>query len=117
MSRRKGEMTKDCIDREYPHQVAMPVTVLRGSGSNVIYRLLTGMSVCPRHHTYFVHEDDGTRSEHVVFCFKAFDDAIFVAHHLGSAIGNVWHGQKIEQITIDERKRREKAQRRPYPQR
>lgn len=111
MSRRKGEITKEGIDRQYPHQVSMPVTVLRGSGSEIIHRLLAGMSVCSRHHNYFVHEDDGSRSEHVVLAFSEFDDAQYFAHHLGSAIGEVWHGQKIELISIEERKRREKMQR------
>ena len=110
MTRRKGEITKDGIDRDYPHQVSMPVTVLHGSGGVVIQRFLTDMSVCRRHHSYYVHEPDGSSSEHIVYCFKDKMEAEYFSTHIGAVISMYWHGQKLELITIEERKRRQKAQ-------
>ncbi len=111
MRRHKGEMSTFTIDRDFPHQVAIEATAIRGSGGEVIDRFCVGLSRCPRHHRYFVHNPSGACSEYIVYCFKEQQDAGYFAHHIGAAIAKVWHGQKVELIDVDERISREKAYR------
>jgi hypothetical protein len=63
VARRKGELTKATIDREWPHQVAVPADVVREQ-FKVIDRVGRGLSLCARGHTV---RREGV--EYVVFCF------------------------------------------------
>jgi hypothetical protein len=64
MSRRRGELTSGRMNREWPHQVALPADHLLGKHYDVTYGFCRGLSLCPRGHT--VRRDDVTYS---VFCF------------------------------------------------
>ena len=64
MSRRKGELTSGRINREWPHQVALPADHLLGKNYDVTYGFCRDLSLCPRGHT--VRRDDVTYS---VLCF------------------------------------------------
>ncbi len=64
MTGRKGELTRATIDREWPHQVALPADRVKGANNAVIHEFCRGLSLCPRNHT--VRRDDVT---YIVFCF------------------------------------------------
>jgi hypothetical protein len=61
---RKGELSKGTMDRQWPHQVALPAA--RCSGHNyVTIRLFSEcLSLCPRTHSF--RRDD---TDMLVFCF------------------------------------------------
>lgn len=77
MSRRKGEMTKEQIDREWPHQVALPAWFVNGKYYMILHRFCRGLSVCDRHQGY--RRDDG--GEMIVYCFKERSDAEYFHMH------------------------------------
>lgn len=64
MVRRKGELSQRTIDREWPHQVALPAERVRGDGYMTTHFYCEGLSLCPRHR-YFRRDD----RDYVVFCF------------------------------------------------
>src|SRR5712671_1666006 len=64
MTRRKGEITPSTIDREWPHQVALPADQVAGKNYSITQNLCRGLSLCPRGHT--VRRDNIT---YTVFCF------------------------------------------------
>jgi hypothetical protein len=70
--RRAGELSKANIDRDWPHQIALPAA--RCSGANyVTLRLFCeheGLSLCDRGHSFY--RDD---TDMVVFCFAQRDHA------------------------------------------
>ena len=69
--RRKGELTPAQIDREWPHQVAVPSIDSSGVPlAGDVRRFTARMSICSRGHTV----NDGKRQYHV-FCFSDPDDA------------------------------------------
>ena len=64
MSRRKGELSANMIDREWPHQIALPADQLIGKNYHVIYEFCRRLSLCSRGHT--VQRNSIT---YKVFCF------------------------------------------------
>jgi hypothetical protein len=64
MSRRKGELTKSRMDRDYPHQVALPADQCTGENGRIIEAFCADLSVAPRKHSF--RRDDRW---HVVCCF------------------------------------------------
>ena len=44
--RRKGELSKGRIDRERPHQVALPASFVNGKNYMILHRFCRGLSVC-----------------------------------------------------------------------
>lgn len=71
MGRRKGELTPNRVDRDYPHQIAQQSDLCKGSPHYEIVREFTRqLSVSPRGHT-FVQDD----AWYNVFCFKERADA------------------------------------------
>jgi hypothetical protein len=70
MGRRRGELSSGTIDREYPHQVIVPWSVLSGGYYNFIRYFCEGLSVAPRGHS-IVKDDEW----HYVFCFRDKADA------------------------------------------
>jgi hypothetical protein len=64
MTGRKGELTRATVDREWPHQVALPADRVKGANNAVIHEFCRGLSLYPRNHT--VRRDDVT---YIVFCF------------------------------------------------
>ncbi len=64
MIQRKCELSASTIDREWPHQVALPADQLLGKHHDIIDKFCRALSLCPRGHT--VQRDDAT---YHVFCF------------------------------------------------
>ena len=76
---RKGELNPGRIDSGWPHQVALPESVVVGRNSMIMHRFCNGLSVCPRHQHY---RKDG--QEFVVYCFNELSDAqLFQMHFDG----------------------------------
>ena len=55
MSRRKGELNANAIDRGWPHQVALQERQVRGSNYVTVHYFIAeeGLSHCPRGHVFF----------------------------------------------------------------
>jgi hypothetical protein len=64
MTRRKGELTRRRIDREWPHQVALRANQLRGKKHEKVHDFCRNLLLCPRGHAF--RRDD---IDYVVFCF------------------------------------------------
>jgi hypothetical protein len=65
MGRRKGELTPNAVDREYPHQISLPADDCRGTNYYTVNLFADALSVAPRGHSYY-HDDEW----HQVFCFR-----------------------------------------------
>ena len=61
---RKGELSKATIDREWPHQVALPASRCTGRNYVTIRLFCEGLSLCPRGHSFRRDSIDM-----IVFCF------------------------------------------------
>jgi hypothetical protein len=61
---RKGELGKHMIDRDWPHQVALPAAVWMGRNYVTIRLFCEGLSFCPRGHSFCRNNTDMN-----VFCF------------------------------------------------
>jgi hypothetical protein len=61
---RKGEFGKDTIDRDWPHQVALPAARCSGPNYVTICLFCEGLSLCPRGHSFRRNNTDMN-----VFCF------------------------------------------------
>lgn len=68
--KRKDELSPARIDREYPHQVALPAEDCKGSRYEEIRAFCADLSLSPRGHSV-VRDDDWW----VVHCFAAAEDA------------------------------------------
>ena len=75
---RKGELTKARINRDWPHQLALPVEVATGKAYTILDRFCRGLSVCPRQQHYW---RDGV--EHIAYCFRERSDAEYVQVYFG----------------------------------
>jgi hypothetical protein len=49
---RKGELSKDTIDRDRPHQVALPAARCTGHNYGRIHLFCEDLSLCPRGHSF-----------------------------------------------------------------
>ena len=79
---RKGELSKGTIDRQWPHQVAVPADSCTGANWICIHEFCKGMSLCPRRH--FFHR--GTIGFNV-YCFGEREHAErFRSHFNGELI-------------------------------
>ena len=67
---RKGELTKATIDRQWPHQVALPAYQCRGHQYVTLHLFCEALSLCPRGHSFY--RDD---VEMIVFCFAELEHA------------------------------------------
>jgi len=61
---RKGELSKGTMDRQWPHQVALPAARCIGGNYVTIRLFCEGLSLSPRTHSF--RRDD---SDMLVFCF------------------------------------------------
>ena len=61
---RKGELSKDTMDRQWPHQVALRADFVSGANFPVIHEFCRSLSLCPRGH-FFYRDGIGFN----VFCF------------------------------------------------
>ena len=66
---RRGELSKGMIDRDWPHQVALPAHVVVARFKE-IQEAAGRLSACTRTHAF--RRDD---VDHVVYCFAMVDDA------------------------------------------
>jgi hypothetical protein len=64
MSRRKGELSPNRVDREWPHQIMLPANDVLGQNYNAVHAFCADLSLCPRGHS--IVKDD---KWHHVFCF------------------------------------------------
>ena len=67
---RKGELSKGTIDRQWPHQVALPTNQCMGRDYVTIKLFCEGLSLCPRTHSFRRNDADM-----LVFCFAKRSDA------------------------------------------
>lgn len=75
---RKGELSSGRIDREWPHQVALPAEAVIGKNVTIIERFCRGLSICPRTHSF--RRD---RREYFVYCFATAGDADYFRTYFG----------------------------------
>jgi hypothetical protein len=68
--RRRGELNKEKIDRDWPHQVALPAARCTGRNYVTIRLFCEELSLCPRGHSYRLCDTDVN-----VFCFAERADA------------------------------------------
>ena len=70
MSSRKGELSPAMIDRDWPHQVALPADFITGPKHQFIEHAKSALGGCSRGHSVR-HNDVG----YVVFCFSTPESA------------------------------------------
>lgn len=70
MGRRKGELSKARLDREWPHQVMLPANRCSGEWYPLMHAFCLHLSLAPRHHS-LVRNDEW----HLVFCFAVKEHA------------------------------------------
>jgi hypothetical protein len=75
---RKGELSRARIDREWPHQIALPAEFVRGKNCIIVERFCRGPSVCQRKQNYW-----RDRQEYIAYCFSERCDAEYVQMHFG----------------------------------
>lgn len=79
MVKRKGELSRTTINREWQYQVALVAEKVRGDGYVSTHYFCEGLSLCPRH-GYFRRDD----RDYVMFCFAdAVDAELFCQHFKG----------------------------------
>ena len=67
---RKGELSKGTMDRQWPHQVALPAARCSGHNYVTIRLFCEGLSLCSRTHSFRRGDTDM-----LVFCFAERDHA------------------------------------------
>jgi hypothetical protein len=67
---RKGELSKGTMDRQWPHQVALPAAHCSGHNYVTIRLFCEGLSLCPRTHSFRRNDADM-----LVFCFAQREHA------------------------------------------
>jgi hypothetical protein len=75
---RKGELSKGTIDRDWPHQVAIPAARCLGGNYVTIRLFCEGLSLCTRGHSFRREDVDMN-----VFCFAERSHAEQLQEHLG----------------------------------
>ena len=70
MIHRRGELSKEMIDRDWPHQIALPAYRCMGSNYVTMHFFCDGLSLCDRGHSF--RRDDVDME---VFCFSVREHA------------------------------------------
>lgn len=94
MVRRKGELSKNTIDRDWPHQVALPAERTHGADYVSARLFCENLSLAPLRHCFV---RDGRYIN--VWCFAKLEDAELFAAKYGGEILNPkdrpkWPGRK-----------------------
>lgn len=90
MSKRKGELSPAGINRDWPHQVALPVDSLKDT--HFVHDFCRGLSLCPRGHS--VRRGD---VEYRLFCFSELAHAnLFRAQFKGEQFNPPDRGRGTE---------------------
>ena len=71
MSQRRGEVTRQAIDRDWPHQVEVPATICMGHQYAVVHDFCRGLSLAPRNGRSTRRDD----ADWLRFAFAKPDDA------------------------------------------
>jgi hypothetical protein len=98
MTNRKGELTSSQLDREYPHQIALPADQCTGDSGRGHREFCADLSLAPRHHT--VRRED---RDYIVYCFADPTHAtIFITKFGGEKFnpkdrgrGHGWHHWRL----------------------
>lgn len=84
MSRRKGEPTGAQIDREHPHQVALPEDRVGGANYDVVHGFCKGLSIHRRTQSVYAQWAEPRGGYFIIFCFAEKEDAeLFAAEFDG----------------------------------
>ena len=79
-------MSRARIDREWPHQIALPAEFVRGKNCIIVERFCRGLSVCQRKQNYW-----RDRKEYIAYCFSERCDAEYVQMHFGGEfVDPIW---------------------------
>jgi hypothetical protein len=78
---RKGELSKSAIDRQWPHQLALPAHSCTGRNFVAIRLFCEGLSLCPRRHSFRRSDTDFN-----VFCFAEQAHAEQFQSHFGGEL-------------------------------
>lgn len=92
---RKGELSKSTIDREFPHQIALPATDVQGEGYHPRYDYANVLGACRRGHAFRRND-----VEFVVICFPSKEAAdAFMARFGGEYMTPATRPPWIERVT------------------
>jgi len=83
MTRRKGEMTRSRLNREFPHHVALAADKVRGLEVSATVRKAAGNLGA---HALTYHETRGDNLDFVIFCFADAHNAEVFARVFGGEL-------------------------------
>jgi hypothetical protein len=81
MTRRRGELTRRTIDRDWPHQIALRADQVMGKNYDLARHFCRYLSLCPRGHAF--RRDD---TDYVVFCFADLAHAASFRERFGGEL-------------------------------
>ena len=81
---RKGELSKGTIDRQWPHQVALPASRCCGHNYVTIRLFCEDLSLCPRGHAFRRNDEDMSAYIKAADAIReTFNCSVLIVHHCG----------------------------------
>jgi hypothetical protein len=80
MVRRKGELTRKIVNRDYPHQVILPASLCTGVNLDIHDAFCRDLSRAPRRHSVVINDE-----WHIVHCFAQEAHANLFRERFGGA--------------------------------